>query len=78
MDEMTKTKMRDRERYVEMVEEVEDEEGMEGMLLSKALRDEGRGGLVTAMRLFQDGKLGLYGKVVEEFLDGESWESETS
>jgi hypothetical protein len=72
-DEDTKTEVKDRARYVEMVEKVEAEQGVrEWLLLSKALRDESRGGLITAMKLYQNGNVGFYRKMAGEHLDGES------
>ncbi|OHE90477.1 hypothetical protein CORC01_14228 [Colletotrichum orchidophilum] len=61
-----KHQLADQKSYVAAVKEVEDCSGT-GNLLSDALKDCRRQQLVTAMRLYQRGKVGWYSKLVDDF-----------
>ncbi|KAK0368394.1 hypothetical protein CLIM01_14249 [Colletotrichum limetticola] len=61
-----KQQLADQQSYVAAVKEVEDSRGT-GYFLSDALKDRKRQQLVTAMRLYQIGKVGWYSKMIDEF-----------
>ena len=60
----------DQRDYVAAVKEEESRSGGNDHYLSEALEDSARQQLATAMRLFQDGKVGWYSKLIDQFVAG--------
>jgi len=62
----------DQRHYVEAVRKAEAAAGLRGnQLISRSLQDSRRQNLIAAMRLFNSGKPGWYGKLVDVFLESE-------
>jgi len=62
----------DQRHYIEAVRKAEAAAGIRGeQLISRSLQDSRRQHLIAAMRLFNNGKPGWYGKLVDVFLEGE-------
>ncbi|KAM5356861.1 hypothetical protein ACJ41O_003507 [Fusarium nematophilum] len=61
-------KFADQRAYVAAVKEEENRIRRNGHYLSEALEDSTRQQLATAMRLFENGKVGLYSKVIEQLV----------
>lgn len=60
-------KLTDQKDYVAAVRQEENRSEGNSYFLSNALEDSGRQQLVTAMRLYQSGKVGWYSKLIDEF-----------
>lgn len=59
----------DQEDYIAFVKIEEDRDGEGVFRLSEVLKDSKRQQLATAMRLYQNGKIGWYSKVIDQFVD---------
>lgn len=68
-DNETRDKLADQKQYIEAVRKGEQLRGLEEreFSLSKSLEDRRRQQLATAMRLYRDGKVGFYGRLIENF-----------
>jgi hypothetical protein len=60
-------KCADQKDYIAAVRQEENRSDGNNHFLSEALRDSGRQQLITAMRLYQNGKVGWYSKLIDEF-----------
>jgi len=70
-DEELAEKFRDRQSYITAVKSEEEKLGLNNPSpLSKALGDSKRQHLISAMRLYQNGKPGFYSNVVDAFTSG--------
>ncbi|CZT13631.1 uncharacterized protein RCO7_10853 [Rhynchosporium graminicola] len=58
----------DRRDYVAFVRQAEEDSGGNGHTLSEVLENPEKQQLITAMRLYQEGKAGWYGKLIDEVL----------
>lgn len=58
----------DQEDYVAFVKQEEDRNGEGVLRLSEVLKDSRRQQLATAMRLYQNGKVGWYSKLIDQFV----------
>ena len=60
-------KFADQKYYIAAVRQEENRSNINNRCLSEALGDSGRRQLATAMRLYQNGKVGWYSKLIDGF-----------